>query len=599
MRKVESNDNFQARGKSGEYGAYQYTPDTWNARSKKYGVNVPLEQATPEQQNEVQYKWIKEMKDKGYNIGQIASMHNAGEGRPNAYQENFRGTNQYGVEFDVPAYARKVAEQYQQMKGQAPQATPTQPLVARETPKKNEKEDKSLIRKVAEFAFPILEEKERTPLQTLGDLGLSALWFVPAGGVAASAGLRALGLGAKAAKIGGAIATGAGIGYGADVSQKLSEGEKGLDVLKPGLGTVLGAGTAGLASRVAGRYSQKGILDSISKENNAVFGQTKRGANELAESFSKSKDPGAFLAERGINLKQLIDPETVAYTTKETAEKVAQDASTINKVLTDSLKRIPGAKPVAELEQELLAKVPKNHPERADIVKREMQLLRQQYGDLPSAADLNEWKQRAWGLGKFDMAVPSDTRLTYRMIGNQLKTEVESLAKKGGAPDVGALNELIGSHLDAADMLEFLNGTKAKGGRLGNLLNQQTLMTVGGIGGFAGAGPIGALAGLVASHYGAKALATLVRKIEGQPIKSAILNRMERETPDIVRQFEQFAKTTPSALETIKRQLAERGIDIFKEAAITTPKVLSPKPQTPGAIQGLITTVGARGGAGI
>ncbi len=119
IRKVESGDNFQARGKSGEYGGYQYTPDTWNARSQKYlGRQVPLEQATPQEQNEVQYKWMKEKKDQGYNVGQIASMHNAGEGRPNAYKEDFRGTNSYGVQYDVPAYAEKVAKAYQELKGQ-------------------------------------------------------------------------------------------------------------------------------------------------------------------------------------------------------------------------------------------------------------------------------------------------------------------------------------------------------------------------------------------------------------------------------------------------------------------------------------------------
>lgn len=140
IRKIESGDNFQARGKSGEFGAYQYTPDTWAGRSRKYlGRDVPLEVATPQEQNEVQYKWIKEQKDKGYNVGQIASMHNAGEGRPNAYQENFKGTNKYGVTYDVPAYAEKVAREYQAMKGQqgsapqgntgyAPPRPPEQPV---------------------------------------------------------------------------------------------------------------------------------------------------------------------------------------------------------------------------------------------------------------------------------------------------------------------------------------------------------------------------------------------------------------------------------------------------------------------------------------
>ena len=52
FRQVESGGNYQAKGASGEYGAYQFEPATWDATAPKYGVNVPLQQADPEQQNE-------------------------------------------------------------------------------------------------------------------------------------------------------------------------------------------------------------------------------------------------------------------------------------------------------------------------------------------------------------------------------------------------------------------------------------------------------------------------------------------------------------------------------------------------------------------
>lgn len=116
-RQIESGGNFKAKGGSGEYGAYQYLPATWKARASKYGIDVPLDQATPEQQNEVQYKWTKEKKDAGFNIGQIASMHNAGEGRPDAYLGH-SGVNSSGVAYDTKDYATKVAIEYQKLKGQ-------------------------------------------------------------------------------------------------------------------------------------------------------------------------------------------------------------------------------------------------------------------------------------------------------------------------------------------------------------------------------------------------------------------------------------------------------------------------------------------------
>ena len=94
IRQTESGGNFTARGKSGEYGAYQYTP---------------------EQQNEVAYKKIKELKDAGHNVGEIASIWNSG--KPDAYLDtSYTGTNKHGAKFDVPAYAKSVATAYHTIK---------------------------------------------------------------------------------------------------------------------------------------------------------------------------------------------------------------------------------------------------------------------------------------------------------------------------------------------------------------------------------------------------------------------------------------------------------------------------------------------------
>ncbi len=121
IRQVESGGNFQAKGASGEYGAYQWEPDTWAANSKAAGIDVPLEQATSAQQNEVAYKTLASWKSQhpDWNIGNFASAWNAGEGAPNAYLDNNTGTNSKGVSYNTPAYAKKVAETYQQFKGQS------------------------------------------------------------------------------------------------------------------------------------------------------------------------------------------------------------------------------------------------------------------------------------------------------------------------------------------------------------------------------------------------------------------------------------------------------------------------------------------------
>jgi len=122
IRQSESGGNFGAKGASGEFGAYQFMPDTWAKQAQKYGVTSSLDKATPEEQNKVAYSQIKEWKDAGYNPGQIASMWNAGVGEPDAYTGKFSdgspsmGTNKQGVKFNVPQYAKSVAQAYQTLK---------------------------------------------------------------------------------------------------------------------------------------------------------------------------------------------------------------------------------------------------------------------------------------------------------------------------------------------------------------------------------------------------------------------------------------------------------------------------------------------------
>jgi len=119
IRETESQGNWNAKGGSGEWGAYQFTPDTWAKYAQEAGVNAQFGTATPDQQNQVAYTKIKQWKDQGYNPGQIASMWNAGGGKPNAYIEGNKGVNAQGVAYDTSEYARKVAEAYHRLKGDA------------------------------------------------------------------------------------------------------------------------------------------------------------------------------------------------------------------------------------------------------------------------------------------------------------------------------------------------------------------------------------------------------------------------------------------------------------------------------------------------
>lgn len=118
-----SQNPYQAKGGSGEYGAYQYTAPTWAADSQKYlGQAVPLEGATTAQQNQVAYGKIKDLKAQGYTPDQVASIWNSGKPDPTGNV----GTNSAGVKYDTPQYVRSVTSAYNQFKnGQFPTPQPT------------------------------------------------------------------------------------------------------------------------------------------------------------------------------------------------------------------------------------------------------------------------------------------------------------------------------------------------------------------------------------------------------------------------------------------------------------------------------------------
>lgn len=121
IRDNEGGTDFTKKGKDGEFGAYQFMPDTWASSSQKYlGQSTPLTSSTKEQQNEVAYKQIKDWKDAGHNVGEIASMWNAGPGLPNAYIDGNKGTSTAGAPYDTKAYAKRVAEAYQTYKSESP-----------------------------------------------------------------------------------------------------------------------------------------------------------------------------------------------------------------------------------------------------------------------------------------------------------------------------------------------------------------------------------------------------------------------------------------------------------------------------------------------
>lgn len=116
----ESGGNFQASGKSGEYGAGQWMPDTWNAQAQKFLGYVPKfgdpTQMTPSIQKAVIYAQANEDKNvKGLNAAQFFAKWNSGS--PDGW-ENKIGTNSKGVAYNVPQYVKNSMDLYGQFKQQ-------------------------------------------------------------------------------------------------------------------------------------------------------------------------------------------------------------------------------------------------------------------------------------------------------------------------------------------------------------------------------------------------------------------------------------------------------------------------------------------------
>lgn len=113
IRQTESSGNFSAKGSSGEFGAYQWTPDTWKSQAQQIlgDSSAPM---TPQNQNAVAYGVIKTWKDSGLNAAQIAAKWNSGS---ETGWENKIGTNSSGVAYNVPQYVKSVTDAYQTIKG--------------------------------------------------------------------------------------------------------------------------------------------------------------------------------------------------------------------------------------------------------------------------------------------------------------------------------------------------------------------------------------------------------------------------------------------------------------------------------------------------
>ncbi len=102
---LETKGNYHLPGLSGEYGGYQFLPDTWKYYCRVL-VGKQLDITIPENQDLIARLKIKGLINAGYTDEQIAAIWNCGYSN----YENRKGVNKYGVPYDVPEYVNKIMD---------------------------------------------------------------------------------------------------------------------------------------------------------------------------------------------------------------------------------------------------------------------------------------------------------------------------------------------------------------------------------------------------------------------------------------------------------------------------------------------------------
>lgn len=430
------------------------------------------------------------------------------------------------------------------------------------------------------FAFPVVKDladdaqgqNQKSFLQQLGDAGLSALWFVP-------------GLG-EGTDLLANIGKGALLGYGGDVSSKLSQGNTNLgQILTPGLGTLTGGVAGGILPKIMGSlgktFTEEGAVSAAEDNVEKSIGATKSGRNFLSDSSGVGMNPSKLIVRSG-SIPDIVDGRFVTDTAEQNIQKrIGQLGEARATALDKVIKPIS----VDELRQEALGQVGalKATGETGSMstkINKIFDDFKSTYGDTISAKDLEKIKEaQAGASGIYKRTGQIGEQNASSIIGNVARGKIESLADEAGFPGMNEYNQYIKEHYNAMDALNKLNGQTVKGGRLGNMLRGHT---IAGISGLAASSLGGGFLGTLAAAGGGEAGNAILSKILGEtsisnPLRDAVMSKIAQENPDIV----------------------QRLLDFSGGKGDVAP-LLSPKSsKIPGLVSSVLTKASARGGSAI
>lgn len=491
IRKTEtggSKDPYTQKGASGEFGAYQFMPQTYKSLAKQHlgDENAP---ATVENQNKVAYMEIKRLKDAGKTPAEIASYWNSG--KTDAYKSGLKGTNMKGVKYDVPAYVANVSNAYREFsnvpKAEASNNTLPQPSSSPYTGGLGTNPNDSLYGKILDNSitrgiqnfFPgkkvgeaigtlggyvASKNKDQydlsapTPLQVAGDIAQGALSIYGAKMPFKTTGI-------------GRIAQGAKLGGYLGATGSIAEGDSAGDVLKnAGTGALTGGALSTLsegASRLTKNAPKSLMQKAVGQKPSALM-----KGKSVAEYALEKKRVGTASSLIKTSQKEIdrLNGEIDTALKSQTSVKKASD------VLTDLSK-------TEDAQNALLSKTDvKDMIER--LVPESKKLLKKNVLTIQELNQLRHIVDKTIGDRGWELTQDSFNKSIMKSFANALRTTVKNTS---------------GTHKLFSDLSHEIEFTKALQNKVAKGANKQILsfgdLIGSGVGSLAVPG-IGAVAGL-------------------------------------------------------------------------------------------------------
>lgn len=496
IRQTESGGDFNAKGKSGESGAYQWMPETWKAQAQSVlgDANAPM---TPDNQQAVAYMTIKQWKDQGLNPAQIAAKWNSGS---ETGWENKVGTNAAGAHFDVPKYVKSVTDAYQTIKGGGSvgvdPGNPSSTAGQKYAPQAGQEQGlgDQLNTRAKDFGNAVGTGVQGLQNIIQGDVLGGAGHLVSAGlqgggsaagalGDVANAGLELIpGVKAVEGVLGQATGAFMQTDVGRGIAKSMQDFSSNNPELAKDIGGVFNILTAlpilkgfALAKNLAWDASSvalKGMAEgSVDKELTGAVGKTVAGRKALSQSPNAVK---TLIQERA--LPEVVDGK---YVTKEASHKVDEAITAIEDTelqpTLDAASKftVKGRLSLAKYEQQALEEA-KNSLKDSSPVKEYFKKIRAKYGDYPNLLQLNEAKRLvAKNISEAGFASP--TASTDKIVRSALQQSVEDGAKALGLSDVMAINKKMADLIKAQKVLKAIDGKPVKVGLIGTVARESAI----------------------------------------------------------------------------------------------------------------------------